>query len=279
MPDYICYIDGEFVPYRQASLPVNDLSILRGYGVFDALRTYHGKPFHLEAHLQRLAKSAELISIHLPWSIEEMDRIVRETLKRNTYDEATVRVQVTGGPSSDAITPLDKPRLLVIISALRSYPPEIYEKGIKVITVHIDRPLPTAKTIDYTPAILALAEARARNAMEALYVDREGHLLEGTQSNFFGFEGDKLITPHDGILEGITRRTVMELARTRFELVEQALPVGELGRLEEAFIASTSKEVMPVVQVDETTIANGKPGPRTLELHRIFREHAEQTAH
>ncbi|MGB8644648.1 MAG: aminotransferase class IV, partial [Anaerolineae bacterium] len=154
----------------------------------------------------------------------------------------------------------------------------IYEKGIKVITVRIERPLPTAKTIDYTPAILALAQARARNAMEALYVDREGHLLEGTQSNFFGFEGDRLITPHDAILEGITRRVVMELARAQFELVERALPLTELAQLDEAFIASTSKEVMPVVQVDETTIGSGKPGPRTLLLHRLFREHAEQSA-
>ncbi|MGB8644481.1 MAG: aminotransferase class IV, partial [Anaerolineae bacterium] len=165
MSDYICYVNGEFTPYSQASLPLNDLSILRGYGVFDALRTYHGKPFHLEAHLQRLTKSAGLIGITLPWSVAEMEAIVRETLRRNALDEATVRIQVTGGPSNDAITPLEQPRLLVMVSALRFYSAEIYEKGIKVITVRIERPLPTAKTIDYTPAILALAQARARNAM------------------------------------------------------------------------------------------------------------------
>ncbi len=278
MPDYICYINGTFVPYSQASLPVNDLTIMRGYGVFDALRTYHGKPYHLKAHLERLVKSAGLIGITLPWAVSDMEGIVRETLKRNTFEEATVRIQVTGGPSNDAITPLGKPGLMVIVSAVRIYPPEIYENGVKVITVRIDRPLPKAKTIDYTPAILALAQAREHKAIEALYVDRQGNVLEGTQSNFFGFKGNTLLTPHDGILEGITRRSVMELARAQFELVEQALPVAELAQLDEAFIASTSKEVMPVVQVDEQQIGNGKPGPRTLLLHRLFHEMAERTA-
>ncbi len=270
-------MNGEFVPYSRAALPLNDLTILRGYGVFDALRTYHGTPFRLRAHLARLVKSAGLIGIRLPWGVEEMERTVLDTLGRNDFEEVTIRIQVTGGPSKDSITPLGQPGLIVLVSPLRSYSPEVYAHGVKTITVRIERPLPTAKTIDYTPAILALEQARARDAVEALYVDREGNILEGTQSNFFGFEGDRLLTPHDGILEGITRREVLELASGRFPVVECPIAQSGLGRLSEAFIASTSKEVMPVIQVDDTVIADGKPGPHTLLLLRLFREMAERS--
>lgn len=273
MTQPICYLNGNYVPVDQACLPINDLGILRGYGVFDFLRTYNGIPFRLREHVQRLQKSAKLINLSLPWSTEEIEAIAQDTLARNHLAEANIRIVVTGGSSTDFITPSGQPSLMVIVTPVSNLPSAYYEQGVKVISVKIERFLPTAKSLNYISAIGALQQAKLTNAVEALYVNQQGHVLEGTTTNLFVFRGSQLITPKEGILYGITRAVVLELAKDRFDIVEQPIDYSELSYCDEAFITATNKEIMPVVQIDQIPISQGKPGERTQLLMHLFHKY------
>jgi branched-chain amino acid aminotransferase len=269
----VFYIDGEFVNDHDAYIPATDLAVMRGYGVFDFLRTYNGQPFELEAHVQRLRNSAGLIELDVPWSDDDIASIVHQTLARNPREdgrEQNVRIIVTGGPSANGLMPLGESRLLVMVTPATPIPPEHYAQGVKVITERIERYIPDAKTLNYIPAIKAMKRAARENAVEAIYVDREGRALEGTTTNLFAFYGDTLVTPSAGILPGITRGVVLRLARPLFNVQERSIPLDELLRADEVFISASNKQIMPVVKVDDTTIADGKPGPRTRRVMDAF---------
>ncbi len=272
MSELICYVNGQFLPTAEASLPVRDLAILRGYGVFDFLRTYHGQPFKLREHLLRLEQSARTIYLDLPCSLDELEVIVNETLQRNHLPEANIRIVVTGGVAADGITPAATSTLIVIVTPPHAYPAAYYEQGVKVITVDIDRYLPQAKTINYIPAIIALKQARAAGAVEALYTNSAGHILEGTTTNFFLVQGRQLITPKADILSGVSREFVLGLARDYLDVVERAVTLDDLSQADEAFITASNKEIMPVHHVNEIAIGNGQaPGPQTRRLMAAFR--------
>jgi branched-chain amino acid aminotransferase len=275
MTQPICYLNGKYVPFAQACLPLNDLGIVRGYGVFDFLRTYNGVPFKLREHVQRLQNSAKLIGLSLPWSTAEIEEIAQNTLTHNHLPEANIRIVVTGGASADFITPLGQPSLMVIVTPVSKYPKEYYEQGLKVITVPIERFIPKAKTLNYISAIGALQQAKQTNAVEALYVNSQGDVLEGTTTNFFVFRGSQLITPKEGILNGITRDVILELAKDRFEIVEQSIAYSQLNHCDEAFITSSTKEIMPVVQIDELYLSQGKPGENTQTLMDLFHKYTK----
>ena len=270
MTDLICYVNGRFRPTNEAALPVQDLAILRGYGVFDFLRTYHGKPFKLQEHLFRLEQSAKIISLNLPGTRDEIENVVYDTLHRNTLPEANIRIVITGGVSSDGILPPQKTGLIILVTPVRRYPAEYYRQGVKAITVEVERYLPQAKTINYIPALLALKQARAAGAVEALYVDRQQHILEGTTTNFYIFRGARLITPTNDILHGVTRSVVLKLAQTHFEVIERPLTFDDLARADESFISASNKEIMPVHHVNDLQIGSGIPGPNTRQLMGDF---------
>ena len=270
----VCYIDGQFVRGGEARVPARDLAVLRGYGVFDYMRTYGGKVFRLEDHLTRLERSVALVDLALPLSREALRGVIEEALARNGYAESGVRVVVTGGTTADSITPVAGSRLMVLVDPLHRYPDSCYEDGIRVITFRDERFLPEAKTINYTPAILALRRAKAQGAMEAIHVDRHGRVLEATTSNLFAFVGGALVTPGRDILLGVTRQVVLELAEGVFPVEVRDIALEELLAADEVFITASNKEVMPVVAVDERVIGDGRPGARTCELLRLFREYA-----
>ncbi len=269
----IYYIDGEFVPAKKAVIPVDDLAILRGLGVFDFLRTYGGKPYFLDEHISRLENSAKKVDLDLPWSHDEMTGIVLDTLSRNNFAEANVRIVVTGGSSPDFITPQGKPRLLVLVSSVPELPAKWYTDGVGIITQIIERNIPGAKSINYMTASIALKKAKKYDAIEALYVDRKGNVLECTTSNIFVFVGNDLITPGKAILSGITRKVVMDLAKDMFNVVVRDLSKKELLAADEVLITGTNKGVVPVVRVDRHTIGNGRPGPKTKMLMKAAEKH------
>ena len=270
------YVGGQWVHPHEAVISINDVAVLRGYSAFEALRTYNRRPFHLDKHLTRLYRSAELIELEVPWSRESLAAIIREVIERNTYKHAAIRILVTGGESEDSILPTGKPTLAVLITALGERDLERFAQGYKLITTRLQRTEPDAKTTNYLVAIRALKEAARRNASDALYVDEQGHVLEATRSNFFIFRGDTLITPGAGVLKGITRNVVLDLAMERFPIEERPILLDELALADEAFITSSSKEIMPVVQIDELKIGKGLPGRRTYELEQRFIEMIEQ---
>jgi branched-chain amino acid aminotransferase len=268
--DALWYVNGRWVHPQDATLSVNDVALLRGYSVFEALRTYNRRPFHLHEHLERLYRSAELIDLEVPYTRSDITQVINEGIERNRYKHAAVRILVTGGESEDGILPAGRPALLVLITPLGERDMERFAQGVKVITSPLERLVPEAKTTSYTAAIRALKEASRLQASDALFTNPQGHILEGTRSNFFLFRGDTLVTPRDGVLLGVTRNVVLELAHNRFTIEERPIHLEELPQADEAFITSSSKEITPVVQIDDLIIGNGKPGQRTYELEQRF---------
>lgn len=273
----IYFLNDSYVSADHAQVRVDDLGILRGYGIFDFLRTYSRVPFKLREHLVRLNTSAQLIGLPIPWTIDALDEIVHETLRRNPGEEVGIRIVVTGGSSDDFITPCGAPNLAVMVTPLHPVPASYFEQGIAVVTTRLARSLPEAKTINYVPGIMALAQAKQHSAVEAIYLDGAEHLLEGTTTNFFAFQGERLFTATSGILPGITRNVVLELAQDRYQIVAQPIAYADLAACDEAFLTSTTKEVMPIVQVDNIRIGDGRPGARTRELLDLFRRTTRQT--
>lgn len=278
MSELTSYVNGVYLPASQASLPLNDLGIVRGYGVFDLLRTYGHTPFRLRDHLLRLQHSASGIGISLPWSLDELEQIVLDTYARNAVADASIRIVVTGGPSSNLMTPQNKPSLVVMVQPLAPSPVGYYRDGCKAVTTRIERIMPSVKSLNYIGAIMAVTEASKVNAVEAIYRDAHDHLTEGTRANFFIFQGDRLITPGEGVLLGITRQVVLEIAPGDFEVVQAPIAYADLATADEAFLTSTTKEVLPIVQVDDIRIGDGKVGPRTQRLMERFSAYASSVS-
>jgi branched-chain amino acid aminotransferase len=269
----IYFVDGDYVDETAAVLPVTDLIILRGYGVFDFLRTYNGYPFHLPAHAERLRNSAALIGMDCPWSLEELSSIVHTTLEKNGYKESNIRMLITGGDSEDNISPGRHPRLLVMVNPLKSFPEIWYRDGIKIITARLNRFIPGAKSIDYIRAIMTLRDAHAAGAVESVYVSQDDRVLEGTTSNLFIVSGGSVITPSDDILPGITREVVLDLLEPEFKPEVRPVTMQELTDADEVFMSSSTKELVPVVQVDDCSIGDRRPGPVSRRIMGIFREY------
>ncbi len=264
------YVNGQWVHPDEATISINDIGLLRAYSVFESLRTYDRRPFHLDEHLNRLYRSAELIELDIPWSREQIADVVRGVIERNPYRHAAIRILVTGGVSEDGMLPSGKPTLNVLITPLPERDMERFARGYKLITTRLQRVAPEAKTTSYVAAVRALKEAARQGAQDALFVNEQGHVLESTRSNFFIFKGDTLVTPREGVLIGITRNVALELARGRFQVEERPILLEELAEADEAFVTASSKEIVPVVQIDDLVIGNGKPGPRTTELEQRF---------
>lgn len=270
----IYYIDGEFVDDDKAVISARDLSVLRGFGVFDFLITYNRRPFYLKQHVQRLENSAEKIGLVLNHTNAEICSIVEETVRRNTHhDESNIRIVYTGGISSDGVTPEGNGKLMVMVTPKLELPGWWYTDGAKIITLDIERFIPGAKSTNYLTAVWALQAAHQQDAIESIYVDRKNRMLEGTTTNFYCFKGDKLITTHTDILPGITRSVVLELVKGHFEVELRDVVKSEIDTMEEVFISASNKEIVPVIQVNDQVIGTGKPGPDTRKVMQLFRDH------
>jgi branched-chain amino acid aminotransferase len=267
------YVDGKLVPASEAVIPVDDLAIMRGFGVFDLMRTLNGKPLFLKEHIERLEESSRQIGLDLCWSQKELIDVVIKTLHRNNHRESNIRIVITGGSSPDFITPQGKPRLLILVTKAPELPKWWYKNGVKIISLCSERSIPGAKSIDYIQATIALKQARKKNAIEAVYVNQNGHVLEGTTSNIFAFIDDTLVTPGKGILGGITRKVVLQLAGSMYAIDIRDINRKELIAAAEIFITGTNKALVPVVAVDENTIGDGRPGYRTQKMMSALTNH------
>jgi branched-chain amino acid aminotransferase len=273
----IYYIDGDYVEAQAARLPVDDLSVLRGFGVFDFLRTYGGRPFHLEDHLARLKRSAELIGLEVGRPLVEIAAIVHETLRRNGHAEANIRIVLTGGSSPDCFLPAGRPRLLVMVTPLVPPPAAWYRDGVEIVTTPYSRYLPGAKSINYIPAIHAMQGARRQGAVEVLYVKPDGRVTECTTSNLFAVVGGRLLTPETDLLPGITRQVLLGLDLPLPAQIAD-LSLEALHAAEEVFLTASNKEVVPVVGIDRRPVADGRPGKRTREAMDRFRDYTTRYA-
>ncbi len=278
----IFYINGKFVPESQAKISVFDLGFLRGYAVFDFLRTYNQKPFYLEDHLKRLLNSAKLIGLKHNYNLEKLKEIVIKTVQKNIKAnpqkvDFNIRIYLTGGISKDFISP-GKPNLIILITSVKELDEKFYQKGVKLITKVSERIIPQAKTTIYTEGIKFLQEAKRKGAIEVLLISRKGKILECTTSNFFAVIGRKLITPPiENILVGITRKIVINLAKKlEISVIERDIDIKEIKKFEEAFITATNKEILPVIQIDRIKIGRGKVGGITKILMNEFKKLKEK---
>jgi branched-chain amino acid aminotransferase len=280
MADFIYYVNGCFVPASQATVSVGDLGLVRGYGVFDVLRTYDRVPFALRRHLDRLQRSAQQIDLPLPATIDRLEQLVYECLARNARVEpavdVTVRLIVTGGSAASFMLPEGESSLMIIVAPVRAVATGYYSEGASLITVDIPRFMPSVKSINYVSAILGQKQARQAGAVEALYCTRDGIISECTTSNFFVVHEGQLITPDQDVLAGITRNVAIELAADLGEVVLRPILRQELAEVDEAFITSTTKEIMPIARVDDIRIGSGRPGPYTQRLAELFRSFTHQ---
>ena len=279
-------IDGVLYPASEARISVFDRGFLYGDSAFEVMRTYGGKPFREHAHLERLRRSCERLLIALADDERELSRQVARTIAAARLPECYLRVMVTRGEGPMNIDPAQAvtPSVLVFALPLHTLPADLYEQGV---TVGLSRSARAtdgtsaagAKSSNYLAALLALHEVRQRGCHEALIVNAGGEVIEGATSNVFCVRAGELITPpiEAGILAGITRRTVLELA-VQLGVVahERALHRDDLYAADEVFITSSVREVVPVVRVDDARIGSGRPGPLTARIHAAYRAETER---
>lgn len=278
----IIYKDGSYVPKEQAVVSVFDHGLLYGDGIFEGIRAYHNRVFKMREHIDRLYESAKTLMLDIGMSKEEMTEVVLETLRRNDLREGYIRLLVTRGVGDLGLDPRKCPRSSVIVIAanIQLYPEELYEKGLSINTVATRRNIaegvnPRVKSLNYMNNILAKMEAVRMGCAEALMLNQEGYVAEATGDNVFLVKHGVLITPSisEGILEGITRNAVMDLARERgMEVREMRLTRHDVYNADECFLTGSAAEVIPVVEVDGRTIGDGTPGEHTMTLNAAFRE-------
>jgi len=276
------YLNGEFVDRENAKISVFDHGLLYGDGVFEGIRLYDGCVFKLDEHLERLEFSAKSILLELPMGRGELAEAVCESCRVNGLSNGYVRLIVTRGPGHLGLTPdgCGPAGVIIIADDIQLYPRELYETGLKIITVPTRRinssALPPAvKSLNYLNNILAKIEAKKVGFQEALMLNDKGEVAECTGDNVFVLSKGTLLTPplDAGSLRGITRGTVMDIAdELEVPLREQALTRYDLWTAEECFLTGTAAEVIPCVEVDHRTVGSGIPGEFTKRFISSFRE-------
>lgn len=270
----LVYLNGEFVPYERAVIPVEDRGNLFADGVYEVIRFYGGRPLAMEAHMERLRRSAEAIRLPAP-DVEALTRAGLELVKANGVVDGSLYLQVSRGvaPRNHLFPPGAKPTVFMIAREVPRPDRQVVEKGVACITVpDIRWGRCDIKSIGLLPNVLAKQEAHEKGAYEALFV-RDGIVTEGTSSNLFAVKGGKLLTHPEGehILPGITRRIILHLAEREGVEVELAeLREEELREADELFISGTLAELMPVTSVDGRPVGSGSVGPVTRRLRAQY---------
>jgi len=276
------FVDGKLVPAEEATVSVFDHGYLYGDGVFEGIRVYNGRAFKLKEHVKRLYDSAHAIMLKIPYTQEEMVESVVETVRANELTDAYIRVVVSRGTGDLGLDPqkCSKAKVVIIADNITLYPKELYEKGLQVITVNTRRNIPDAlppqiKSLNYLNNILVKIEANQAGVLEAIMLNNNGFVTEGSGDNIFIMRKGKLLTPppYMGILEGVTREMAIDLARKIDVPVEETpFTCYDLYVADECFLTGTAAEIIPVIEVDGRTIGEGVPGQVTKQLMKLFRE-------
>ena len=270
------FIDGKYLNERDAKVSVFDHGLLYGDGVFEGIRAYNGRVFKLKEHIDRLFYSAKAILLEIPMSHAELMKATVETIRVNKLRDCYVRLVVTRGVGNLGLNPRSckKPTVFIIAGKIQVYPPELYAKGMDIVTVPTVRNLhsalnPAIKSLNYLNNILAKIEANNAGVEEAVMLNAEGFVAECTADNLFIIKQGEVFTPPNsaGALYGITRQTVIELAQASgLKVSEPNLTRYDLFNADECFLTGTGAEIMPVVKIDGRVIGTGKPGKLTRGL-------------
>jgi branched-chain amino acid aminotransferase len=280
------WIDGKLYDKEHAKISVYDHGVLYGDGVFEGIRVYRGRIFECDAHLRRLFDSARAIRLNPPLTAEQFKSAMEATVKANNFSDCYIRLVITRGAGYLGLNPnkCPTPSVFIIADTIELYPQELYEKGMSlisssVIRMHPNSVSPRIKSLNYLNNILAKLEAVDAGASEAVMLNHEGNISECTGDNIFIVRGGQVQTPGtaDGILEGITRKVMLDLCRQlSIPCVEKTLQRHDLYIADECFLTGTAAEVVPVTKIDGRMIGPGTPGPITRKLteafHRLVRQ-------
>ncbi len=276
----IAWVNGEFVPLQKARISVMDRGFMYGDGIFETLYARGNQIFRLEGHLNRLENSALDLHIPLPCPKNEIGDLIQETLSRNDLKEAMVRIQITRGegPPGLLFPETARPSLVIQVRSFREVPPSLYNEGVPVCTVpasaiRISLLNQQAKSCNYLSNILMRNRAREAGCFEALFLDSQNRLTEGTTTNVFIVRDNRIKTPPTGeyVLNGITRRVVFEIcAEQNFEIEEKPVTLPDALDADELFLTNSGVGVLPVNTIDQQKVGNGKPGNLTEELTRSY---------
>ena len=259
------YLHNEIVPAEKAFLHVRDLAIQRGYGIFDFFKIQDGHPFFLNDYLHRFYNSANVMRLVVPQSPEELKSIIYQLIEKNNIAASGIKMILTGGYSEDGYQPAT-PNLIITQHPLMLPGKEQIEKGVKIITHDYVRDLPTAKTINYSMGIWLINKIKEQEAYDVLY-HQNNMVSEFPRCNFFMVrKDDTVVTPKDRVLHGITRKNILKLASKRYKTEEGTITLDDIYQAKEAFLTSTTKRIVPIVQINNTIISDGKPGSVSLSL-------------
>jgi len=283
------WVDGELVPEAEARVSVFDHGLLYGDGVFEGIRVYNGRIFKFQSHLERMYRSAEKIRLKPAYTLEEIDRAMRETVKANNLTDAYIRALFTRGYGDLGLNPFLCPKsgTIIIADSIQLYPPEFYETGVAVVVA--DRPRipikcldPAVKSLNYLNNILAKIESIEAGALEAIMLNTEGYVSECTGDNLFIVKDGQVYTPptEAGILHGITRQFVLDEIGPAcgMKAQEKMMRIESVFEADEVFLTGTAAEIIGVTRVDDTVITGGKVGPVTQKLNEEFRRRVAENA-
>lgn len=276
------FLGGQFVKKEDAVVSVYDHGFLYGDGVFEGIRVYSGNIFRLDEHLKRLYESAQSIMLRIPYTKEEMEQVIVDTIRKNELDSAYIRVVVSRGMGNLGLDPssCSQPHVIVIAEKLALFPVELYQRGLKVgsVATRRSRPdvlSPQVKSLNYLNNILVKLEANQAGVDEALMLNDQGYVTEGSADNIFIVKNNKIITPpvYLGALEGITRNAIIDLAKENgYDIKEAPFTRHDVYVADEVFLTGTAVEVIAVIEVDRRVVNDGKPGKITNHLLSEFRK-------
>ena len=270
----IVFLNGKFVDTKEAQVSVFDHGFLYGDGCFETLRTYQGELFRPQAHITRLKKSAQVLQIDFPWDEIQIEKWMNEVLAKNNFSKSRLRITITRGQNEFDFIGAKNPTILIVATELKPHPENLYQQGIKIETLQIERVLPQIKSMNLLPSILGQQIKKEKNVFETVFINQAGYITEGTISNFFIVSKNTIYTPPaKKVLVGITRDVVFELAqKLQIPIQEKNFTLKEANEADEAFLTSTVMDIMPVVEISGQIIKDGKVGNRTKQLIAAFRE-------
>lgn len=275
MSKYYC-VNGKIVLAKNAKLQVTDLGLVRGYGIFDFLKVEKGIPLFIEAHMQRFQNSAKEMGLQLNYSVEDLKRIVMKLIAKNDFKKGGMKIILTGGYSEDGYLPSEKTNMVILLNSFKTPSRKTYQNGIKLLLHRHFRNISTVKTTNYIVPIRLAKEIKAAGATDVLY-HWNGKISESSRSNFFIVKQDgTIVTSTSHILNGITRKRSLDAARQHYKVVEKNISLKDLKEAKEAFLTSTTKGALPVVQVDDMQIGNGQPGDVAQHIHQLLNNQAKQ---
>lgn len=263
MSNRYTYVNGQIISENDAKLLVTDLAVQRGYGIFDFLKTINGKPIFIEDYFNRFYNSANEMHLDIGLDRTELLKAINSLLEKNNIANASLKIILTGGYSEDGYQ-IAKPNL-VIVQAPFEYDKSSFGKGLNLLSHNYQRQLPTVKTIDYLQAIRLQPLLKLKQADDLLY-HNNGKVRECPRANIFIVKGNEVITPNTDILRGITRSKILSIKLDGISIKEQDFTLEELANADEAFISSSTKNILPVLSLDGKAIGDGKPGKITTVL-------------